>query len=234
MKKEYKEGVDFVFEQNPKLAKLGTKEDYSKYIKTIFPESKVKDIVYHGSDERFYNFNKQKLGTSTHKDVIKTVGGFFFSEDKSEVEQREWGKIIYPVLLNLKNPKADHSKIIYGEKPSSEYDGLHSMGATTPARFVAFEPSQIHILGSKKDLKGFEKYVKSKSKKTQKGNSLEDKLISGAFIAFFIAGLFFISPSLTGNVISPSNILISNISGVALILGGTIGFFIYKKYYKKK
>lgn len=229
-----KEDISYVFEQNPELKKTGTKTQYYKYLQTIFPESKVKDIVYHISNKKFDNFDKSKIGTSTHKDTIKTVKGFFFSENISKIEQKNYGELIYPVLLNLKNPKADYSNIIYGKKPSAEYDGLHSMGSTTPAKFVAFEPKQIHMLGSKEDLKGFKKYVKNESKRTQKGNSLENKLISGLFILSFFAGLFLISPSLTGNVIGNSNILISNISGVALILGGTIGFFIYKKYYKKK
>jgi len=48
-KSQIKEGIDFVFEQNPELAQIGTKEQYSKYLEYIFPESKVKDIVYHGT-----------------------------------------------------------------------------------------------------------------------------------------------------------------------------------------
>ena len=45
------EDINFVFEQNPDLARVGTKEQYEKYLKTIFPESKVKDIVYHGGSK---------------------------------------------------------------------------------------------------------------------------------------------------------------------------------------
>lgn len=43
------EGVDFVFEQNPELDKIGMKEKYLEYLDSIFPESKVKDIYYHGT-----------------------------------------------------------------------------------------------------------------------------------------------------------------------------------------
>ena len=42
-----KEGVDFAFKQTPELSNIGTMEQYSEYLDTIFPESKVKDIVYH-------------------------------------------------------------------------------------------------------------------------------------------------------------------------------------------
>lgn len=45
-----KEGVDFVFEQNPELVSIGTQEQYSQYFDTIFPESKVKEI-----DDSLYN-----------------------------------------------------------------------------------------------------------------------------------------------------------------------------------
>ena len=47
-----KEGVDFIFEQNLELVKIGTKEQYSEYLDSIFPESKVRDIVYHGSPDK--------------------------------------------------------------------------------------------------------------------------------------------------------------------------------------
>ncbi len=227
MKKSYKKGVDFVFEQNPELTNIGTKEQYSKYLKTIFPESKVKDIVYHGTPKSFEKFDKSKLGKSSHRDSIKKVEGFFFIEDKSEIKQRGYGKIISPVLLNLKNPKAEYSKIIYGERPSLEYDGLHSMGATTPAKFVAFNPSQIHILGSKKDAKKFYKFVNKNVK-----DSLEGRIISGIFILFFITGLVFASPILTGNVIGISEDK-SNILGLLFIILGIGGFFIHRKLKSK-
>ncbi len=57
-----KEGVDFVFEQNPELIHIGTKEQYSKYVDTIFPHSKIKDILYHGtaSKDKIENFNFEK------------------------------------------------------------------------------------------------------------------------------------------------------------------------------
>lgn len=50
-----KEGVDFVFEENPEIEKIGSKENYSEYLDTIFPESKVRNIVYHGTNINSYN-----------------------------------------------------------------------------------------------------------------------------------------------------------------------------------
>lgn len=54
-KPQLKEGVDFVFEQNLELAKIGTKEQYSEYLNSIFPDSKFKDIVFHGTSKDSYN-----------------------------------------------------------------------------------------------------------------------------------------------------------------------------------
>lgn len=46
---ELKEGINFVFEQNSELVKIGSKEKYYEYLKSIFPESKLRQIVYHYS-----------------------------------------------------------------------------------------------------------------------------------------------------------------------------------------
>ncbi|NDG32032.1 hypothetical protein EB118_18400, partial [bacterium] len=48
-----KEGVEKLFNTNPELATIGTQEQYSQYLDTIFPDSKVKDILYHGSHTDF-------------------------------------------------------------------------------------------------------------------------------------------------------------------------------------
>jgi hypothetical protein len=43
-----KEGVSELFDSTPELASIGTPQQYSAYLDTIFPGSTVKDIVYHG------------------------------------------------------------------------------------------------------------------------------------------------------------------------------------------
>ena len=47
---EVKPGVEELFESNPELANIGTQQQYSAYLNTIFPDSKVKGIVYRGSE----------------------------------------------------------------------------------------------------------------------------------------------------------------------------------------
>ena len=42
-------GLDF-YSNNKKLSEIGTAEEYSEFLETVFPNSEVKDVVYRGSD----------------------------------------------------------------------------------------------------------------------------------------------------------------------------------------
>ncbi len=74
---EIKEGVEELFESNPELASIGTEEQYSQYLNQIFPNSIVKDIVYHGSNSKIEKFDTSKSKVS---DVI------YFSNDIREAK----------------------------------------------------------------------------------------------------------------------------------------------------
>lgn len=106
-----KEGVDFVFEQNPELENIGTKEQYSEYLDTIFPESKVKYVVFKGLREDFFNENKPSFFTSD-KDAAK-----YYS---SLVNRKE----VISAILDFKNPL-----IVDAEKPAP-ISILDKMGIT--------------------------------------------------------------------------------------------------------
>ena len=72
-----KPGVQELFNTNPELASVGTPEQYSAYLNSIFPDSKVKDIVYHGTHTRFNKFDKSLSGSKTKASI--NGKGFFFS-----------------------------------------------------------------------------------------------------------------------------------------------------------
>ena len=55
-----KPGVQELFEINPELSSVGTPEQYSAYLDSIFPQSKVKDVVYHGSNQKIEQFEIRK------------------------------------------------------------------------------------------------------------------------------------------------------------------------------
>lgn len=61
------EELDAVFEQASELKSIGTKEQYSKYLNTIFPNSKVKDIVYRGSEVSIEKDSKLYLYFTNNK-----------------------------------------------------------------------------------------------------------------------------------------------------------------------
>jgi len=264
--KPSKKGVQEVFESNSELAKIGTQEEYSQYLDTIFPDSKVKDIVYHGSHSKFDSFDKSLVGSKTRADIKGK--GFFFSNspaiaagykqsldssnivndinfyyyfkkdlgnrDINKITEEEWQDIVlnyydgetvdlpyieeqslektkllfdkfkndkqfdtvqsayeldtsqylvdnstvYSTLISTKNPlviEGNNRQMLSIVKKETEAlkdnnDGIIfnnvEDGLSGGARFVAntyavFEPSQIHILGSKADIKGFKDFKKN-------------------------------------------------------------------------
>jgi len=78
-----------------------------------------------------------------------------------------------------------------------------------------------------KDIKQY-MHEKHADRIKEKSKNLEN-IVSGIFILSFLAGLFLTSGSLTGNIIGNSG-TIHKFLGIALIIIGIGGFFIYKKY----
>jgi hypothetical protein len=172
--------IQKLFELNPELTNIGTQKQYSQYLYTIFPDSKVKDIVYHGS---IYD-NKQKFKESTR------VSGNYFAVNPNEALQHAQRQlqnkedaVLYSILLNIKNPKIITKPIDYEDLDTevkiykgdtvfgTDYDAIiaekvEEYNATKSAetvwlekQIVIFEPEQAHILGSKQDIEGFKDFV---------------------------------------------------------------------------
>lgn len=100
-KPKIKEGVDFVFKHHQELADIGTKEQYSEYLKNIFPETEVKDIVYHGtaSKEKIEDFN---FGKSNFANAIFFTKNYSFAKSFAYDDVRD-GQVQEQVL-NIRNP----------------------------------------------------------------------------------------------------------------------------------
>jgi ADP-Ribosyltransferase in polyvalent proteins len=101
-----KEGVDFVFEQNPELVQMGTKEQYTEYLDTIFPESKVKEVVWHGTKGDWYKtdkFNTELSGTGSGNNS-NTEGSIYFIKYHSAAKGFGDKKTIFPAVIDIKNP----------------------------------------------------------------------------------------------------------------------------------
>ena len=163
-----KTGVDFIYQQHNELANIGAPEQYSQYIESIFPNSKIKDIVYHSGPNKIETFRENMFG-------------IYFSYSPI---QSTYGNIINCVLLNIENPlikpKPEDSsavKDIYNKEYrnynnptsfSSEGVGTYKYDASIETSTVAKEgvqirvrtPKQIHILGSKQDVEEFKNFIK--------------------------------------------------------------------------
>lgn len=109
-KPQIREGVDFVFEQNPELAKIGTKEQYSEYLDSIFPDSKLKNIIYHGTSIDSYNsilkegFDLNKSGGNLG--YMGKIASFF--TEKGWTNNFEKGAVVL-ALVNIISEYIDNS-----------------------------------------------------------------------------------------------------------------------------
>jgi hypothetical protein len=167
-----KDGVDSLFREYPELENIGTKQEYSQYLDTIFPNSKVKDIVYHSSESKFTKFKDPSTSGLSH---------IWFSEKPLS---SQFGSNIYFVILNLQNPltedNPDYVKELKffekplnpnwtnnyqstGELPRYKYDGtIRSSRVDGGKSITVRKPEQVHLLGSKEDIEGFTQYIKNK------------------------------------------------------------------------
>jgi hypothetical protein len=158
-----KSGVERVYIENPELASVGTPEDYSKYLETIFPDSKIKDILYRQDALDLENFK-----------ASEETKGIYASADIKEVDQyrgrRKAGESkIYSVMFNIKNPKEyqlryysiDLKHTTLTQAISEGNDGILTTGRDGEKNIevAVINPEQTMILGSKQDVEKFKKYM---------------------------------------------------------------------------
>ena len=175
-----KPGVQELFNTNPELAAVGTPEQYSAYIDSIFPESKVKDILYHGTDKKYENLKKGDYSNS-----------IFLTFNKNAAWTWK-GDVILSVVVNTLNPRIivdDKDTIQYSENPdfigqktTKEY--FQSLPDELKDNIEVLEEitieneKNIHVLGSKKDVEGFRQFVSERGTSLQK--TAEETLPSNA------------------------------------------------------
>jgi len=126
---------------------------YSQYLDTIFPDSKVKDIVYHGTREfspsgvrkpEFEVFDKSYIGYGQGtRDGLK---GFYFGTKNIAEKVGNRIKIAILDIQDINDNTVRKNTEDFGERGDV---------------FVVFEPEQIHILGSKQDIEEFKNSIKS-------------------------------------------------------------------------
>jgi antitoxin component YwqK of YwqJK toxin-antitoxin module len=185
--------IEFIFKNNTELANIGNMEQYSKYLNTIFPNSKVKGVYYHASRSKFSQFNDPSGSGLSH---------IWFSE---EPLIGVYGNEIYSVLLDIKNPLSEfeqsndyHKELkayenptnpdwgnnyhITGELPKFKYDATIRVSTVDNGKSITVRsPKQIHILGDEQDIEGFKKYVgvNNINENQKKGKLFIPRRISG-------------------------------------------------------
>ena len=145
---EVKKGVDNIFKDTVELSKIGTKEQYSEYLDTIFPDSKVKDVVYHGTSDK----------NVLNRFIENPIKGLFVGTYELAKEYaRGRNKTVFPLLINSKEiDNVSEEVIMQGKKQDGD---TLQYSETDYTEYVVFKPEQIHILGSKKDIQGFKDFV---------------------------------------------------------------------------
>jgi|688.fasta_scaffold00105_25 hypothetical protein len=171
-----KEGVSVLFESNPELANVGTPQQYSQYLDGIFPDSKVKDIVYHWSAGSQIS---EQFG-----DDLGRVKGIWISKDPNQ-----WKDIIknkskrlginqikkHVLIINANNiwvdstlssPEGSNFPKGYDTIAAYEEADLAYSGDLKPEfkNIEGFEAviklkNQTYELGTKQDIEGFKNFV---------------------------------------------------------------------------
>ena len=99
-----KDGVTSVFEENPELSNIGTQEEYSQYLDTIFPDSEVNDIVYRGDKSKTINGVTQFLNNKRFRGTQKEP---LFLSSKKEVASNQRYYSDYSEFIYLKDDKGN-------------------------------------------------------------------------------------------------------------------------------
>lgn len=168
-------GVSGVYQASEQLKEIGTSKEYADYVNSIFPDSTIKEVVYHGTNNEFDEFEPGHADAKTGK--IDTLGFHFIEEAGRNDYAETYGKML-PVVVDIKNPvTAEYSvedgspaqKLEYMKESDKKefkeqgYDGGIIEGAGAK-EYVAFDQKQAHILGGKKDIAAFKKWKEQSQK----------------------------------------------------------------------
>lgn len=177
---------NYLFKKFPEIEQIGSKKEYIEYIQSIFPESSVKTIFFHGGPAGIDKFltpkdKDYKLGPASG---VKEYG-IYFTKDRDLAKnyaKNHKKKAIYPVVLNMKKPlitniwfaarirKFFNKDLLFPESittydferlSSAGYDSIIWQGET--GEVIVFDPQQIHILGTQDDLNRFKQWKQNKT-----------------------------------------------------------------------
>jgi hypothetical protein len=177
-----------VYKNTSELKETGSLESYINYIRSIFPGSKTNQIYYHVTDDNFEEFDIAKL-----KMREKDFGsGVYFTDLKGTKVWENYRKANnnnnntvkkINILVNTKNPFSTDeltANEITGNVDLEDYDGILQYDEGYLFQGVVWDPKQTHILGTKKDVSMFKKYMSN----TIKRNSTPEPLGNASLIDY--------------------------------------------------
>ena len=168
-----KEGVSELFESNPKLASIGTQEQYSQYLDTIFPDSKT-PILYKGL--------RNKSGV-----VHTTPNNSFYTADKSIA--KKWYKNEEGVKTYIVNGKtvetfkaSTDTEVSLSRKQEEEF--INNSNANVAIidtidiggrqlQYAVNKSTESLELGSQEDIEGFKEFVNKSITQTDVNDKLK-------------------------------------------------------------
>jgi len=164
-----KPGVQEIFSTNPELASIGTPEQYSLYLDNIFPNSKVKEVLYHGTGSP----NKIEKITSRENRIYVsdelTASRYAAWDERNRLEDNNNANVkaqVIPVIINLENPVTLNDVDYKETETNKEGDGIIGLNIKDPlggneTQYVVRSSEQVLVLGSEQDLIGFSNFVET-------------------------------------------------------------------------
>src|SRR3990167_198818 len=152
-----KKGVELVFEKNSELSKIGTQQEYSKYLDSIFPNSPNKKILYHIGGKDIEKFDASMFGKGEGTNA--SGNGVYFQENPYEIMNGGIGTdYFYESPTPIKSMYEDGilTLAILDIKEVDKYNPTLNL----PQEIVIRDVDRIHILGTIQDTEGFKNYIK--------------------------------------------------------------------------
>lgn len=162
-----KPGVQEIFNTNSELSSIGTPQQYSTYLDSIFPNSKVKEVLYHGTGSPK---KIEKLTSRENRIYVSdelTASRYAVWDERNRLEDNNNAIVkaqVVPVIINLENPVTLDGVDFKETETNKEGDGIIGLNIKDPLggienQYVVRNSNQTLVLGSAEDINKFTQFV---------------------------------------------------------------------------
>lgn len=166
--------IDYVYQSNPNIAEVGSKKEYTEYLKTIFPKSEISDIVFYdpGTVESHYKILKNGFTFEKGNEIFRERPDFIATLDDNSIVEGDATSVA--AILNISSVlNADAETSIDDAEANIKYfrEGIKGTNPVAISfddaingedinAYYVFNQNQVHIIGSNKDVRGFKAWKK--------------------------------------------------------------------------